>query len=180
MSWARYYRTDRADVRAARALDMSGNAYVEGRGQAFADKHGATAMFTRGFAPHFAGITFHGEQKPKDPELWTKRTADAVLCRPRDKAVDKRHQQRSWELRRDWNVDMQQLEDIMKPRESAVLTLLGVTPDQIVGDHSLTYFDRGTFAYIASTLPIEGVEEIVASVFIAAAAVPAIKEPANG
>lgn len=162
----RYYSTGREDVLAARADDMRGNSYVEGRGQAFADLFNGIACFSFGFAPHFAGITFKGDKQPAKPSLWNTKH-DPVLRVPKERGVHQKHMTESWELRRLWNEQFPH--DIVKPRESKVLLALGLDLKAFEKDPFIEFFIRGEIAYIAADGMLQNVDEIKASEYLDAA-----------
>lgn len=171
-----YYQTQRADIIAARAEDTAGTQFVDGRGQAFADQFGATACFTRGFAPHFVGITFVPEkdQKPKDPELWTKRTPTEMLQRPR-KSVSKTLEKRLQWLQKEW--DEAWPAEIATVRDSKVLQVLDVPAERILAENlTLSCFQRTvggvTTTYFITNFAINGLDEIKASEMMVASHIP--------
>jgi hypothetical protein len=161
-----YYKTQDADLLAARARDKSKAAYVEGRGQAFADRFGATALFTRGFSPQFAGFTFH-HKEPAQPQLWTKRSPTNFVQSLKDgmKSVPQHMRQELVKMRRDWLANWPA--DVVQPWEAQTLGMLGLTDEKLQGQNLHYHLWKDT-AWFASTLPLQGhgLTEILATEYI--------------
>jgi hypothetical protein len=157
-----YYVTDNAAFLAARAADAQKAAFIEGRCQGFADRFKAQALFTQGFAPQFAGITFTDAKKCPDPHNWTKRP-DGIYV-PRTKGLNDAARKR---LKPRYEEFMQNYpkEEAM-PWVSELLNLFNVTHEQVLKSGMLHCTVKHDKLWTRASLPLQGMDEITASAYV--------------
>lgn len=164
MQFFHYYKTSEPAVLQARAADNKATDFIMGLGQAFADRFSAVAMFSRGFAPTFAGVGFTDVRPCKEPALWTKRSGTSLLQRPKDSGVPQKHRAASEALRLEWRTYFPQ--ELTQPRKSELLAVLGFEDQTLLGV-AIHYFEFEGHAYVASTRALK-LPEILCSELVAA------------
>jgi hypothetical protein len=171
-----YYSTTRADIRDARAADLVRCNWIEGRGQAFADRFGAIALFTSGFNPVFAGIRYTHE-KPcpqRTRPFWDVKKPQDVWV-PKTKGVNGPDKTAYREMCQEFMREYPK--DETKAWESSLLAALGVSEKIIRTDAFggiLHYKDVSGVAYLKSSCAMPGLDEMTASAFVAATTLPVL------
>lgn len=166
-----YYRSDDAAVIAAKKQDFEESLALEVRARAFADLFGAIPVFTKGLAPHFAGVTFN-KQHGKVPQSWKLWTAPQngawVMWLYPPKAVSEKLRKASIHWNTVWNDNIEAVKADMQPRSSHLLAAIGLNEEVIQGN-AMDYFfvPEDGVSWVASTMPLDESKftEVLASEF---------------
>ena len=154
-----YYRCIDQRLADAKQKDNERGIMIQEQGKKFASLFRGLPLYTQGFNPHFAGVTFNKGNPPKNWLIWTQPTNDNPVMLPRSpEAVPKKLKQLAKDtqelFRKEWPTEAG------TPYHSALLTAMGVGPQAVFGN-ALSYFylvgpDGSKVSWIGSTLPLDG------------------------
>lgn len=149
-----YYRSTDPRIIGAKAMDNTRALRIEAEAKAFADQFGAVPVFTQGFNPRFAGLTFNKGQC-KDRNLWTTPTPQNPVMVPRSpEALNKHHKEPGRQLqerfRKLWPAEA------AKEYDSHLLTVLGISTAATFGNAVSYFYDQEQVSWIATSLPLTG------------------------
>lgn len=154
-----YYRCADQRLIDAKQQDNVKGIAVQEAGEAFAKLFNAHPVYTQGFNPHLAGITFNRAKPPVNWLLWTQPTRENPCMLPRTpEGVPKKLKQLAQGthdmFRKLWPTEAG------TPYHSALLAAMGISPQAVLGN-ALSYFyhpdkDGINVSWIASSLPLDG------------------------
>lgn len=147
------YRSADPAILEAKAKDNTASLVIDSRGRYFANLFGATPVFSTEPAPRFVGITFQGNDKPRNGHLWTAPKQGDIRVHPRTKNVPPKYRAEAQRLVKLWNEEYPK--EAGEPRTSHLLAALGLNEQVMQGNSFSFFYDKNNVSWIATTVPLD-------------------------